>query len=260
MNKRVMIAFGIFVLFVISLFVISAMITKQQKQPTTKEGTPTPISTKQGVTPIENILPSDYPYKLLSPTISMPLPNTGQNLFVTTTNPRDGETNVSVNKTLTITFNRTLALDEAIFDMIPQTAVTKRVSGNQLFISPVKKLQSKTMYIFSVLYSKGGSSRVFTFVTEGEGPVKIYAPDQSSKNTADNYDREHNPDLFLRNQIPYYESKFSITGDFSTQTGYYFFKVQLSGDKDQAKQTFITWLHKLGLKDDQIAKLDITYY
>ncbi|MCL5439143.1 MAG: hypothetical protein M1268_04105 [Patescibacteria group bacterium] len=78
----------------------------------------------------------------------------------------------------------------------------------------------------------------------------------------ENFQRKNHPDVFLSNKTPYSTANFSIVnpGFKSLPNGHYYFTITLMGtNKELSKTEFINWLLSLGLTNNQIQNLDITY-
>jgi len=122
--------------------------------------------------------------------------------------------------------------------------------------------------LVSLSFPRSQSSKSTTpsssIVKASATPIPTFLPDTQPTGAAQDekkFQLQNSPDVFLSNQTPYSTKSFSVTSDFKTQpTGHFYFIVTLkSKDSAQDKISFLNWLKSLGLSDNQINALDVTY-
>lgn len=186
----------------------------------------------------------------------------GSSIKVTSSEPKSGTSNVPTNQKIVIELDRPFKDNEIEFSISPSVKYSYSVSGSTLTITPLEPLSPGTTYAYSVNYNVGDEApKTYTFTTEG--PTPSLSPNtfpSGAYEQEQNFQKQTYPDLFLKNQTPYSDSYFSITGAYkSTPTGHFAFTVVLTGDHTASQNDFLSWLKSLGLTDSQIQTLDISY-
>lgn len=189
-----------------------------------------------------------------------PIPT--QALSVVSTTPADGAKNIILNQQITIIFNRVFTQDEISFSIAPPISTSQQIKNNQLLVTPQQNFQQGTLYTYALKYaSETTLPKTYSFTTVG--PTQPYLPDTRPSGAAEQNNAfliQNHPDVFLSNQTPYSASNFSVSSDFTqTPTGHFHFTVSLIGNSQDAKNAFIQWALSLGLTNEQIQQLDITY-
>lgn len=231
------------VLAILTLLFLSGL-KKQTTIPTTTYPTPTSV-------PVSTQPTSD---KNLSDSIS-----------VTGTFPTDNSINIPLETTITINFNKQPSINDIKVFVTPSLNYSSSITGSSIIITPKTPLLAGTKYVILVEYKPNtylSKTFDFSFITIGPTPTEIPTPTEKSAIDAENdYYKQHSPDVFLKNQTPFSNNDFTIIspGYKTTPVFHYYFTVTLKGDKDTSKASFINWLKSLGLTDQQIQGLDITY-
>jgi hypothetical protein len=231
--KKVLFIFLAFIIIIFSFFVFFIETKKTSV-------TPSPISTPTPLT--------------------LPINTNKTGLSIVSTLPANNATNINANQPIIITFNRTVSSSDFSFALAPNLPYTSSFQGNQFIVTPTNSFDTGTPYYFTIQFSDGIFAQKFSFVTAGAGPIGNSSFDNVSEVNNAGY-KILKPDLFLSNQTPYQTSDFSVNYHLSqTPTDHFAFEVTLTGpNKLQSKQDFLTWLHSLGLTDDEIQQIDITY-
>lgn len=244
MRKTLFLILGLFLLAIISIIVA---VTTYKK----------PSST----IPIPSI-PTPSPIVIIRPTGVIPvaqattIPTPSIPISVAQTNPPDGSTNVEVNKPFTITFNQNIYINDVQITTDPLVGFTLSNQGPSLTVTPTINLLFSTKYLVTVkIHNQSPYTFSFTTVGGTENPnTDNYLIIRNA------YLRTSYPDMFLANNVPYENSYFSIVSPNSdTALAQYTFVVTLKGDKTIAKNQFLQWLYSLGLAEQQINSLQITY-
>lgn len=239
MNKKVIIALFIILVVIPFLLIFIKAPSKKMPPPPNQITTPTSI-------PV-------IPTSISVPSIS-PVPSTVP-LSVVQTSLQGG--NIPVSQTsMAITFNRPFSLNEFVFAIDHDLTYTIAIQDNILLITFKSEFQPATTYTYTFTFTNR-PSQSYSFTTVSQAPT----PKDSVPGVVDDYSRTHYPDVFLYNRTPYDSADFSVTGDLTdSPTQHDYFTVTLKGsDVLQSKQSFINWLHSLGLADQQIQTLDIRY-
>lgn len=219
---------GIAVLFIIALFVIFSF------------GKPSTI-TPQPVAPTSAVF------------------NPTQGLALISTTPINQSTQVPVNSTITMTFNKTVEGSSPTIQIFPSAPFSFSVANTTLTITPTSTLSPSTNYTVSTTLE--GKSFFVLFTTAGSTPTP--GPNTRDVNRVQkdtNTTKEAQPDTFLSNLTPYSDGNFSVTSDFSQTLGQFQFTVvSTSGTTVPAQTAFTEWAKKQGLNDEQIARVGVVY-
>ena len=100
------------------------------------------------------------------------------------------------------------------------------------------------------------SSLIFETVPTGK------AADTFDKQLHDNLQKQEQiqrPDIVVSNSTPYSTEKFIVTTEFVDELGGYFAVTVTKVVEEDVKKDIHDWLVSLGLTDESIAKLKITY-
>lgn len=238
------IALGFVVLFlVILIWVLQIQKAEQAKPKVVPSATPTMSFTNDR-----------------RPTVAATVTEAPQ-LAVITTDPNDGETDVPTSSKITIAFNKGLQMKDVIFSMAPRTNYKLTIIGKTLQVSFPNGLLPSTEYTFKV-NTLTQLPRLFTFTTSGESPVEI--PDTRPIGASEiekEYQRQNNPDIYLRNATPYENQYFSLTSEYNETTDKFVFTATIKGtDTERSMKEFMNWLKNTQrLKQEQIDTLQITY-
>lgn len=207
-----------------------------------KTGTRGPIST---ITPVPYIPPVTQP----------PPTSTEPNLSIIDALPADKSTDNPPDQTIYVTFNKNVPSD-IVFSLSPDVPHTTNGSNNVFSVSFSTALATKSVYVYTISSKQYNFSQSFTFTTAD--------PTSGQDNVSQdiiNASRQNQPDLYLYNQVPYTTATFAVSGSFqSTPQNHFAFIVTLERtNTDKSKQDFINWVKSLGLTDQQIQTLDISY-
>ena len=172
--------------------------------------------------------------------------------------PKNNAENTGLINQLTATFNTTAA--GITFALYPETPFATTFSGAQLSVTFSEELLDNTIYTYSFLDKDGSVIATGRFNTgsTASGVAPLSGQYDNLESTANQAQRENNPDEFLANNTPYETSSFSVSSDFSSDgTGHFFFTV--TSKSAGGKNDFLSWLTSLGFTSEQIQKLDIRY-
>jgi len=205
--------------------------------------------------------PSPSPSFFPTPTtIANPPQNGPLGITIQNTTPQNNSDNVGLNQNIVIILNKPATLDQIAINISPNVPYTASIKGNNLIISPQTPLQPGTTYSYMVKYADSTTSDRYSFTTVGEQPSSAVSP-----TPVDNvpemeleWQRVHQPDLFLSNKTPFETQDFSVTNDYtSTPTEHFYFTV--TSKTPNGRQAFLNWLTSLNLGNQQIQQLDIRY-
>lgn len=248
MTKTQFIVIGIALGFVVIFLILLIWILQIQKEEQAKP----------------KVIPSATPTMSFTndrrPTVAATVTEAPQ-LAVITTDPKDGASNVSTTTKITIAFNRNFQMKDVIYSMAPRTEYKLTVIGKTLQVSFPNGLLPSTEYTFKV-NTLTQLPRLFTFTTSGDAPVEI--PDTRPIGASEiekEYQRQNNPDIYLRNATPYENQYFSITSEYNEPSDTFVFTATMKGtDAERSQKEFMNWLKNTQrLKQEQIDKLQITY-
>src|SRR5579872_5313347 len=174
--------------------------------------------------------------------------------------PTDGTTGVNESQEIIATFNQPITTESARFSLFPDVAFTTSSRLDSLILQPTTPYEDGIVYKYSVFQADGTLLASATF-SAGlvENPVVPLTGRYPNLDTvADTSQRDNFPDVFLAGYVPYQNSAFSVTSDFSSSpSGHYEFFV--SPNTQNAKNSFVEWLKTLGLTSEQIGRISITY-
>jgi hypothetical protein len=248
MNKKLFILIAA-VLVVVTLFLVIMIMALEQRREALENPTPTIAPS-----PTDRVVRGRQPTNV--PTIVGEQP-----LAVVQTYPEDKAIGVPVDATIEITFNKPFEYKDFIYAMAPETEYQLRTAiGNRITVTFPKGLQPSTVYTFKV-NTLEQLPRTYTFTTAGTDPVE--APNTYPTGAAEveeEFMRSENPDVFLRNNTPYEQAEFSVTSVYDERKSDFVFTVTAkSTDRLRAREAFITWMQSLGMTNDDISKLQVTY-
>lgn len=183
-------------------------------------------------------------------------------LFVVSTRPSNKAAIISLNQAIAVAFNRTILPNEVGITISPQLPFSVGVQDNTLLITPQSPLTPGTLYTYAIHYlTLDQLPNLFTFTTTG--PTQSQLPDTGlpgGAETNDAYLVKNRPDIYLSNRLPYSGTSFTITSTYkTTPTRHFAFTIGLTGDEALGRSEALAWLKSLGLTDQQIRGLDITY-
>ncbi len=163
---------------------------------------------------------------------------------------------------MSVTLNQSPTPGRLSFFSFPEIQETATISGNQIIITPTSPLEKNIIYSYSITDTQTNEIvKSGEFSTGGIDAIRPLQGRYANLDTvADNAQKIQHPDIFLSNQTPYASLSFSIISTFTpSPTGHYYFTVSLLAEKTFAKNAFLSWVKNLGLTDQQISSLDITY-
>lgn len=182
-------------------------------------------------------------------------------LFITQVIPEDNSTNIPPDQQIQITFNKALDLNEVYISFGPGVIFKTVPNNNTIVLIPESPLTSGLTYRLLVKFNRTGDlSKQYQFTVAGTPPSTLpdTQPPGAAKQSED-FNRQNHPDLFLANKTPIKQAGFDFykgTLKITPQEHYSFVAV---GKTDSAKSDLSTYLTSLGLTQDQISPLDITY-
>ncbi len=212
------------------------------------------------IKPSSNFVPFS---KSPTPTPFLESTKTSKSLLkVVSTIPENKSLNAPLESTVIITFNRRPNESEFRISSLPEIPGEFKIEGNKLILKPLSPLLPSTLYLINVVLSSNKEIYSFSFNSFGPTPTPLpntYDPGIFEK--ANNYERINNPDVFLSNQTPYSNSRFSVTSSYTNNpSGHFFFTVKLTGaNKDASKADYINWVKSKGISESQISELDFRY-
>lgn len=242
MKKTLFLILG---LFIVAISSILLALGTYKKNPSV-----VPIPTIPTPSPIVIIRPTEGPQTNISPSPSIPIQ-------ITATTPFDGTTNVEVNKPFIIKFNQNIYINDIQVTTNPLVGFTLANQGDSLTITPTVNLLFSTKYLVTIkIHNQNPYIFSFTTIDGSENPnTDNYLIIRNA------YLRTSYPDMFLANNAPYENAYFSIVSPNSdSASAQYTFEVTLKGDRVLAKNQFLQWLYYLGLTEQQINSLQITYH
>lgn len=189
-------------------------------------------------------------------------PTPSEGLSVVSSSIKDGQINVPLGSQIIIKFNSKISSSTISFSMLPTPTYDFEVKDDSLIITPTLPLQPSTLYSISVS-NTATNDLITSFSFTTLGPTPTLLPDTRPSGEPENTDAlliQTRPDVYLSNKLPYSSKSFSASYEYKTApSGHFAFSVTLSGDTNIARSEFLTWLSSLGLADEQINSLDITY-
>ncbi len=174
--------------------------------------------------------------------------------------PPNGATGVLPNESIIFTFNRPVATASVSLAIFPDVPFTFSSRLNMLIASPEATYSPNIIYGYRLFDSKGKSIVQASF-SAGTSPNPILPltgrfPNLDTISNASQ--RQNYPDVYLAGFVPYQDGDFSVSSQFSASpSGHYVFLV--TPISANAKGGFLSWLHGLGLTDQQISRIEINY-
>jgi len=208
-----------------------------------------------GENPVENVEPTG----IVIPTESI----TAGKLDVVAIDPEDDAQNIALDRTIEITFSRTLTDEEIEFFINPNTTHTATIEDNKLLVSPQNQWEPGTYYNYSVNFPGDRQKvRLYRFTTTG--PTQEFLPDTQPEGLYEetlNEQKNERPDIYVANNTPYESGTFSARADFESKppAHYYLIVTKKINDEEKVRQDVNLWLQQLDLSNEQIAGLDIRY-
>jgi hypothetical protein len=200
------------------------------------------IQTPQGkITPIPTAFKDDY--------------------VIISVSPPNGSKNVSLNSPIIVTFEK--KLDPSVKIVLgPDTEFTENRSEKSITLIPKTAWEAGMPYTITIKFPKSEVVPYsFNFTTAGPLPTQL--PDTAPITEIEKYNeliKNERPDLFVGQFLPYENSTFLATYDFTKEpTDHYYVTVISKSDEQLVRKEFNTWLESLGLTPSQISKLDIRY-
>ncbi len=181
-------------------------------------------------------------------------------LKVLQTNPTNGALGVSINQPIIVTFNNPVATNSVVFSIFPEVNYTLSSRLDDIIVTPVSAYQESTQYTYGLSNLDGTQLLKATFsVGPSVSPtIPLTGRYPNLDTVSDSAQRQTYPDIFLAGYVPYQTNSFSVSSDFSSSpSGHYVFTV--SQQTNSGKQDFLLWLKQLGLTQDQINRIEITY-
>ena len=197
------------------------------------------------------------PKKDFSP-ISQPKPTQQEKpLIIIETSPKDNQKEVPITSVISITFNKSVP-DDIKISTQPTLNFSTQIFDNVFILKP-SLLSNNTIYSISVRSKKLLSSYSFFFTTTNKNPEGI-GPAFEAIQQIEEEQRRLAPDVFLANKLPHTEQTFSMDFFLNQKTGSNRFAVVTKGDNlDKSKSNAYQWLKSLGLADQQIPTLQISF-
>lgn len=175
-------------------------------------------------------------------------------------NPENGAKQVPLTQPIIITFAQPVATESVSFTLFPEVDYVISSRLNSLIITPTSTYYPNVIYSFTLATLSGDTLTSGSFSSgDSQTPTQPLSEDYPyTDKLADAEQRQKFPDVFLAGYIPYDGTSFSVNDDFSSSpSGHYIFHV--FQDAKSAKNDFLTWLKKLGMTQDQINRLEVTY-
>ena len=205
------------------------------------------------------LLPTIFPVATPTPVVFSPSLGAAPRRLLSVF-PPSGTNGVATDQNIIFTFNQPVATTSVSFSLFPDVPVLLFSRFNMVIASPEASYQTGVIYQYSLLDLQGNKLATASF-SAGLAPNPIlplvgrYPNLDAVSNTSQ---RQDYPDVFLAGYVPYQESDFSVSSQFSASpSGHYVFSV--TETSSQGKSSFLSWLHGLGLTDEQIARIEITY-
>jgi hypothetical protein len=180
-------------------------------------------------------------------------------LMVTKVSPEDKSTGVPVGVSLRIEFNKIVDPEKIIFTIAPAIPFRLKAENKVLTVTFNTALASGTTYTFKV-DPKETFPHTYSFTTDG--PKPSFQPNtypEGSAQVEDDFNKTNNPDIYVATRCPHEEATFSIVKKYNESTRKFDFLVTAKGDKTKAQEDVQTWLTSIGLSNDAISTLKITY-
>ncbi|MGH7245671.1 MAG: Ig-like domain-containing protein [Candidatus Levyibacteriota bacterium] len=195
--------------------------------------------------------------QLTAPT---PISSSSSLIHVISTTPPNKAINTPLNQKITIVLDKFVSEKDITFSTFPQANLTLSIDRNIINATISGEFFPSTTYKYVVTYKNYPLPITYSFTTEGPTPTPRPKLSVSVKTMRDDWNRENHPDIFLSSQLPQDTNTFSADYRF-TQIPYahYAFTVTAKIDANAAKTDFISWMKSLGITDEQIQTLDITY-
>ena len=205
----------------------------------------------------KNQVPQRYQHPLTTPTpinIHIPFFSPQQPKIITTA-PKDKTVGVTLNQAINITFDKQVHISDFTVSFSPPIGITITTQNTNATILPNYNFLPGTTYTMFITVDKTVQTLTFTTVS----PI-INASIDNARSIQDTTTQQNYPDVYVSNRVPYSNSSFTISSDFtSLPQEHYFFNVVLLGKKDEAKKNFVQWLLSIGLTLDQINILDVRF-
>lgn len=231
------------------IFIIVA-VTLLQRKPETAANTENPAAS-QNLTPT---LIRSNTGGFITPVITG-----ADSLMVTKVTPEDKSTGIPVGASLRIEFNKTVDPEKIIFTIAPAAPFRLKAENKVLTVTFNTALASGTTYTFKV-DPKETFPRTYSFTTDGPQPsLQPNTYPEGAAEIEDDFNKTNNPDIFVATRCPHEEATFSIVKKYNESTRKFDFIVTTKGNKTQAQEDVQTWLASIGLSNDAISTLKITY-
>ena len=189
---------------------------------------------------------------LVVPTPIQVTPAIKNGVSIVSTNPKDLATDISLDHSISVTFNKPISPKEIAVQIIPSSKFSTGGAGSSLIITHEKLLPNVRYTIFLTPQNQLPLSFSFSTVQDtSQSGIDVGAATELELT------RKLHPDSYVAGGTPYTQGAFSITSTYVDQPPHYAFTVHAPGIP--ARNDFILWLKSLGLTDAQISTLDITY-
>lgn len=182
-------------------------------------------------------------------------------LSIVSVSPENETTNVPSDQQIQIVFSRPLDLDEIYISFGPGVIFKTALNGNTVSVIPQSPLTTGLTYKLLVKFIKTQQlSNQYQFTVTGTAPVSL--PDTQPPGAAkqsEEFNRQNHPDIFLADKTPIKQSSFEFyQGSLkSSPSEHYSFVVVTKADS--AKNDLTNKLLSLGLNQDQVNALDLTF-
>lgn len=223
------------------LMLLSALLTNRSKPSNqTKNPTPTRIQTQ--------------------PTLKR---NTyGTKISILSTEPQHNQKEVSASASIRIKFDQAPSQEKVTFSIDPQSEYSETYEDKMLVITPKTSWNPGTTYTYSIKLNGPNFPYVFTFQTAG--PTTAYPKDTYPKGAFEENNAfllESAPEAYVANKTPYENQYFSINYRFKDQSSgqIEFVVVKKVESEETVRSEVKKWLTSLGLKENQIQSIKITF-
>lgn len=206
-----------------------------------------------------SLLPTIFPVATPTPVVFSPSPGAAPRRLLSVF-PPNGTNGVATDQNIIFTFNQPVATTSVSFSLFPDTPVMLFSRFNMIIASPEAAYQTGVIYQYSLLDLQGNKLTTASF-SAGVIPnpiLPLVGRYPNLDTISDTSQRQSYPDVFLAGYVPYQENDFSVSSQFSASpSGHYVFSV--TETSPQSKNGFLSWLHGLGLTDEQITRIEIHY-
>lgn len=198
---------------------------------------------------------------------NLPSPYPSPRYTIEAISPAEGKGPIDLTTPIVVTLSSPADNDVQLY-IEPPIDFDRKISGNKLIFTPKTRYAPGTEYIYSIRFeNQDYIPSSYAFRTSGSAISSLSHEVQSAPTELweknDIYNKEHRPDLYIKNKLPYANDFFVVRAELIDDPSFSYYQIVIEpkiDDEEVVRSEAQKWFEAIGLSEEQLSRVQVIYY